>query len=159
VKGVVKVGDTAVAVVADTWWHAKTALDALPIVWDEGENAKQSSATIAARLKEGLTSNENILPTRRRRCRQGDRRREEEAGRGVQHAVPVALLHGADELHVRISATRPRRGRPTQNAEASMAALPTVRACRCESARRTTTAWAAASAGAAARRTSCARRR
>ena len=42
VKKVVQVGDSAVAVVADTWWHAKTALDALPIVWDEGENAKVS---------------------------------------------------------------------------------------------------------------------
>ena len=56
VKKVVKVGDTAVAVVADTWWHAKTALEALPIVWDEGENAKVSSATIAQWLAEGLDS-------------------------------------------------------------------------------------------------------
>jgi isoquinoline 1-oxidoreductase beta subunit len=56
VKKVVKVGDTAVAVVADTWWHAKTALDALPIVWDEGENAKVSSASIAQWLAEGLES-------------------------------------------------------------------------------------------------------
>jgi isoquinoline 1-oxidoreductase subunit beta len=56
VKKVVKVGDTAVAVVADTWWHAKTALDALPIVWDEGENAKVTSASIAKWLSEGLTS-------------------------------------------------------------------------------------------------------
>ena len=54
VKKVVRVGDTAVAVVADTWWHAKTALDALPIVWDEGENAKVSSASIAKWLEEGL---------------------------------------------------------------------------------------------------------
>jgi len=54
VKKVVRVGDNAVAVVADTWWHAKTALDALPIVWDEGENAKVSSATIAKWLAEGL---------------------------------------------------------------------------------------------------------
>ena len=43
VKKVVKVGDSAVAVVADTWWQAKTALDALPIEWDEGDNAKVSS--------------------------------------------------------------------------------------------------------------------
>ncbi|MFK4497069.1 isoquinoline 1-oxidoreductase beta subunit [Bradyrhizobium japonicum] len=54
VKKVVKVGDTAVAVVADTWWHAKTALEALPIVWDEGENAKVSSESIAKWLAEGL---------------------------------------------------------------------------------------------------------
>ncbi len=54
VKKVVQSGDAAVAVVADTWWQAKTALDALPIVWDEGENAKVSSASIAAWLKEGL---------------------------------------------------------------------------------------------------------
>ncbi len=54
VKKVVKVGDSAVAVVADTWWHAKTALEALPIVWDEGDNAKVSSASIAKWLEEGL---------------------------------------------------------------------------------------------------------
>ncbi|KRQ03925.1 aldehyde dehydrogenase [Bradyrhizobium pachyrhizi] len=54
VKKVVQVGDSAVAVVADTWWHAKTALDALPIVWDEGPNAKVSSETIATWLAEGL---------------------------------------------------------------------------------------------------------
>ncbi|MDE5462296.1 molybdopterin cofactor-binding domain-containing protein [Bradyrhizobium sp. CSS354] len=54
VKKVVKVGDTAVAVVADTWWQAKTALEALPIVWDEGDNAKVSSESIAKWLTEGL---------------------------------------------------------------------------------------------------------
>lgn len=58
VKKVVKVGDTAVAVVADTWWHAKTALDALPIVWDEGDNAKVSSESIAKWLAEGLNDSQ-----------------------------------------------------------------------------------------------------
>src|SRR5947207_7754040 len=54
VRKVVRVGDTAVAVVADTWWHAKSALDALPIVWDEGDNVKVSSESIAKWLSEGL---------------------------------------------------------------------------------------------------------
>ncbi|MGX1789841.1 molybdopterin cofactor-binding domain-containing protein [Bosea sp. NPDC055332] len=54
VKHVLPVGDSAVAVVADSWWRAKTALDALPITWDEGEHAKVSSESIAAWLKEGL---------------------------------------------------------------------------------------------------------
>src|SRR5437870_2397988 len=56
VKKVVRVKDTAVAVVADTWWRAKSALDALPIEWDEGQGASASSATIAEHLKEGLTA-------------------------------------------------------------------------------------------------------
>jgi len=54
VKKIVPVGDTAVAVVADSFWNAKTALAALPIIWDEGPNAKVTSATIADMLKEGL---------------------------------------------------------------------------------------------------------
>src|SRR6187431_2635235 len=58
VKQVVQVGDSAVAVVADTWWQAKTALDALPIVWDEGPNAKVSSASIAETLKAGLSADQ-----------------------------------------------------------------------------------------------------
>ena len=58
VKLVLPVGDSAVAVVADTWWRAKSALDALPIEWDEGPNAKVSSADIAATLKAGLNAPE-----------------------------------------------------------------------------------------------------
>ena len=48
-----QVGDTAVAVVADTWWRAKTALDALPIEWDEGPNAGVSSEPIARHAEGG----------------------------------------------------------------------------------------------------------
>ena len=61
VKKIVKVGDNAVAVVADSWWRARKALDALPIVWDEGENVKVSSASIAQWLKEGLDADEAFV--------------------------------------------------------------------------------------------------
>src|SRR2546427_849548 len=63
VRHVVKVGETAVAVVADTWWQAKTALDALPIAWDEGPNAKVSSASIAEMLKAGLDADQAFVRT------------------------------------------------------------------------------------------------
>jgi isoquinoline 1-oxidoreductase beta subunit len=46
--------DNAVAVVADSWWRAHQALQALPIDWDEGENASVGDAEIRARLEDGL---------------------------------------------------------------------------------------------------------
>jgi isoquinoline 1-oxidoreductase subunit beta len=61
VKKVVQVGDSAVAVVATTWWQAKKALDALPIVWDEGPNAKASSAAFADVLKAALDAPEAYI--------------------------------------------------------------------------------------------------
>ncbi len=54
IKKVVRVGDSAVAVVADTWWRAKSALDAMPIEWDYGEHANASSAEFAKVLKTAL---------------------------------------------------------------------------------------------------------
>lgn len=69
VKKVVQVGDSAVAVVADTYWRAKTALDALVIEWDEGPNAKLSSADIAAVLKAGLDADDAVVGNK-----QGDAR-------------------------------------------------------------------------------------
>ena len=61
VKKVVQVADNAVAVVADTFWHAKTALDALPIVWDTVGNEKHNSATIAKFLEEGLDAEQAFV--------------------------------------------------------------------------------------------------
>lgn len=61
VKHVLPVGDSAVAVVADTWWRAKTALDALPIIWDEGQHANVTSEGLAAWLKEGLDAPQAVV--------------------------------------------------------------------------------------------------
>ena len=61
VRKVVAVDDDAVAVVADTWWQANTALDKLPISWDEGPNSKVTSASIDKMLDEGLSSNDMVF--------------------------------------------------------------------------------------------------
>ena len=61
VKAVLKVGDNGVAVVADSWWRAKSALEALPIEWDEGANGKVTSASIADWLKEGLDESQTAF--------------------------------------------------------------------------------------------------
>jgi len=61
VKKVVPVGDSAVAVVADHWWEAKVALDALPITWEEGSNATVTSASIAEFVKTGLDAEQAFV--------------------------------------------------------------------------------------------------
>ena len=61
VKKVVQVGESGVAVIAETWWQAKTALDTLPIDWDEGPNAKVSSASIGEFLKAGLDAEQAFV--------------------------------------------------------------------------------------------------
>ena len=61
VRAIVRVDDNAVAVVADTWWHAQSALDAVVITWDNGSNAQLSSASIAQMLDEGLTAKDAFV--------------------------------------------------------------------------------------------------
>jgi isoquinoline 1-oxidoreductase subunit beta len=123
VKGVVKVKDTAVAVVADTWYRAKSALDALPIVWDDAVNASQSDATIAEHLRDGFTAAAN----------NGDRRNGDavkaiaEAAKKVEaiYSTPF-LAHATMEpmnTTAKVSADRAVAWVPSQNAEASLAAL------------------------------------
>ena len=123
VKAVVNVEDHAVAVVADTWWHAKKALDALPIAWEEGESANVSSATIAQHLKGGLEAP------------QAYKYREEGDAPGAISAAPKKVeavysipfvAHATMEpmnCTARVGRDRAECWVPTQNAEASLAAL------------------------------------
>jgi isoquinoline 1-oxidoreductase beta subunit len=55
VRGVVRMPD-AVAVVADSWWRAKCAADALTVTWDDCGNGEVSTASIAAFVRAGLAA-------------------------------------------------------------------------------------------------------
>ncbi|MDR7271199.1 isoquinoline 1-oxidoreductase beta subunit [Pelomonas saccharophila] len=122
VKKVVKVGDSAVAVVADTWWRAKTALEALPIVWDEGANIAQNSADTAATLKAGLEAPEAAVGSS-----QGD---VKAALAGAARKVEAVYSyphqnHATMEVMNATARWTPQRCEvwtPTQNGEAALAA-------------------------------------
>ena len=64
VKGVVPIDNNAVAVVADTWWRAQKALQALPIEWDFGAGGALNQADIVAGLDEGLTAETPLVGNR-----------------------------------------------------------------------------------------------
>jgi isoquinoline 1-oxidoreductase beta subunit len=122
----VQVDDGTVAVVADTWWRAKKALEALPVTWDEGEGATASTATIAAHLKEGLTATDAFAD-----IDDGDAIKAYAAApKKVEavYSVPFVAHATMEPMNatVRLTAERAEVWVPTQNAEASLAALSTA---------------------------------
>ena len=127
IKSVVKVDDKTVAVIADSYWRAKQALDKLPIVWDEAGNGQVSSASIAAHLTEGLTSTQNVFADRD----VGDATAAiAKAARTVEavYSTPFVAHACLEPMNctVRINADRAEAWVATQNAEAALAVLSTV---------------------------------
>ena len=123
VKKVMQVGETAVAVVADTFWIAKTALDQVEIVWDEGPNASISSASIAKILEEGLTAEQAFVGNTR-----GDTKAALNAAVNKTEATYFYpyLNHATMEPMNATAKWTPERCEawvPTQDGEASLAAV------------------------------------
>jgi isoquinoline 1-oxidoreductase beta subunit len=122
VKKVVRVGDSAVAVVADTWWHAKKALDALAIDWDFGLNAAIQQADIQATLKAGLDAEQAAIGNS-----QGDAKAAlAGAARKVEAVYSYPFQnHATMEVMNATARWTPERCEvwtPTQNGEAALAA-------------------------------------
>jgi isoquinoline 1-oxidoreductase subunit beta len=122
VKRVVTVADNAVAVVADTWWRAKKALDALPIEWDLGPNAKVQQADIQAILKAGLEADNAVVGNSN-----GDVKTAlANAARTVQAVYSYPFQNHATmepmNATVKWTSERCEVWTPTQNGEAALAA-------------------------------------
>jgi isoquinoline 1-oxidoreductase beta subunit len=123
VKKVVRIKDNAVAVVADTYYHAKTALAALPIEWDVGQNGSVDDASIAAHLKDGLDAEASNGG-----WGYGDAAKAiEGAAKKIEAVYSTPFLaHATMEpmnCTVRYTPDKAEAWVPTQNAEASLAAL------------------------------------
>ncbi|HSB69681.1 MAG TPA: xanthine dehydrogenase family protein molybdopterin-binding subunit [Candidatus Methylomirabilis sp.] len=121
VRQVVPLKD-AVAVVAESWWQAKQALEAMPVTWDEGPNAKVSSADILAFLRGGLTAADAAVA-----------RKDGDVAVALARASKVVeaeyfapfLAHATMEpmnCTAHVTADRVEVWVPTQNAEAALAA-------------------------------------
>jgi isoquinoline 1-oxidoreductase subunit beta len=61
VKKIVRIDKNAVAVIADTWWRAKTALEAVKFDYDRGPHGNLDTAAINAMLDEGLTAKDAFI--------------------------------------------------------------------------------------------------
>jgi isoquinoline 1-oxidoreductase subunit beta len=123
VKHVVKVGESAVAVVADTWWQANSALEALPITWDEGPNAKASSASIAEFLKSGLDAEQAFVGNESGNAKEAIAK----AAKKVEAVYSYPYQHHATmepmNTTVLYTADRCEAWVPTQVAEAALASV------------------------------------
>jgi isoquinoline 1-oxidoreductase beta subunit len=122
VKKVFKLGDSAVVVVADTWWRAKSALEAVTIEWDKGPNANLSSKDVAATLKAALDAPEAVVGNAN-----GDARAAiSSAARKIEAVYSFPWLNHAtmETMNATVIWT-PERCQvwtPTQNGEAALAA-------------------------------------
>ena len=122
VKKVVKVGDNAVAVVADTWWRAHKAVTALAIDWDLGPHAGAQQAGINATIKAGLDAEQAAVGNSRGDAKQAL------AGAARKVEAVYAYPHQNHATMEPMNATArwtPERCEvwtPTQNGEAALAA-------------------------------------
>ena len=94
---VVRVSD-AVAVIASHMGAAEKGLAALAIEWDEGPNAKLSTADIIADMAKASEA-DGVTVRQRRRRRQGASRRRAEVGCDLSGPLPGSYHHGTGQLH------------------------------------------------------------
>ncbi len=136
VRKVVKLDD-AVAVVADNWWRAKRAAEALAVTWDDGANGQVTSDGIDAFLRSGLTADDAGI---------GRKDGDIIAGLASSWRTPPWSRRTAPSTS---AARRSRSGRRRRTARRRSRPPPAPRACRRATSWSTSPCSAAVSAAAA----------
>ena len=111
-----KIGDSAVAVVADSVWNAMEGRRVLNVTWDDGPNKDLNTAAVMASLKQAASKKPANLFTAGDPCK-GLRT---ENLRRVYVALHGARAHGARQLHRALSGHEVR----TVGADSGPARLP-----------------------------------
>ncbi|MFO6419273.1 molybdopterin cofactor-binding domain-containing protein [Hylemonella sp. W303a] len=130
VQRVLRIGNNAVAVVANSWWRAQSALDQMSIEWDVGPNANVQQSDIEARLRAALAD----MPTSTVHHHGGAPaavvKDIHETERRVDAVYSYPAQHHATMEPMSATARWTRTGcivwAPTQDAEAALAAVAAV---------------------------------
>ena len=111
-----KIGDSAVAVVADSVWGAMEGRRVLNVTWDDGPNKDLNTAAVTASLKQAASKKAASLFSAGDAAKASGR---QDFG-GIRIAVHGARTHGAGQLHGSLSGRDVR----TVGADAGSAGLP-----------------------------------
>lgn len=125
VKYVIKVDDTSVAVVAETWWQANKALSELPVEWEGGD--KFSSTEFEKELDEGLAADQafpgNGAGDLKKAFEEAERLVVSSYNMPFQNHAPMEPMNATAIWHKSRAGESCEVWCPTQNGEAAHAAL------------------------------------
>ena len=111
----------AVAVVAESWWQAQQALEALPVTWDEAGNGAVSDVDIRSSLEAGLNTDKAVVMAEHGK----PGRARQDSDKHIEATFYAPYLAHATMEPMTCTATVHEDGRvevwvPTQNASASL---------------------------------------
>lgn len=120
VRHILRVGDDAVAVIAESWWQARKALDKVVISWARAIDSGINDESIAAYLKTGLTTSDAFVGRTHGDALEALR----QASQTLEAVYSAPFLHHATLEPMNATALwTPERVEvwaPTQNAEAAL---------------------------------------
>lgn len=130
VQRVLRIGNNAVAVVANQWWRAHSALDAMTIEWDYGPNANVQQADIETKLRTALSDTPTSTGHHHGGAPAAIVKDIHDTDRRVEAIYSYPAQHHATMEPMSATARWTRTGcivwAPTQDAEAALAAVAAV---------------------------------